>query len=73
MDMKKKNIARGTTDPEIDSVNWTKFGNNMATLALVANYPTRWRPCISCKFGPHMAPLTLVPNSATRWRYLHWF
>ena len=27
------NIARGTTDPEIDSVTWTKFGNNMAPLA----------------------------------------
>ena len=30
---KKTNIARGTTDPEIDSVTWTKFGNNMAPLA----------------------------------------
>ena len=38
-----KNIARGTTDPEIDSVTWTKFGNNMAPLALVANLATRWR------------------------------
>ena len=28
-----KNIARGTTDPEIDSVTWTKFGDNMAPLA----------------------------------------
>ena len=27
-------IARGTTDPEIDSVTWTKFGNNMAPLTL---------------------------------------
>ena len=27
------NIARGTADPEIDSVTWTKFGNNMAPLA----------------------------------------
>ena len=24
------NIARGTTDPEIDSVTWIKLGNNMA-------------------------------------------
>jgi len=38
-----KNIARGTPDPEIDSVTWTKFGNNMTTLALVANLVTRWR------------------------------
>ena len=37
------NIARGTTDPEIDSVSWTKFGNNMAPLAQVANLATRWR------------------------------
>ena len=42
------NIARGTTDPEIDSVTWIKFGNNMAPLtfvmplALVANLATRW-------------------------------
>ena len=27
------NIARGTTNPEIDSVTWTKFGNNIAPLA----------------------------------------
>ena len=23
----KKNIARGTTDPEIDSITWIKLGN----------------------------------------------
>ena len=28
---------------EIGSVTWTKFGNNMAPLALVANLDTRWR------------------------------
>ena len=39
----KKNIARGTTDPEIDSETWTKLGNNMAPLALIANLATRWR------------------------------
>ena len=38
-----KNIARGTTDPEIDSETWTKLGNNMASLALIANLATRWR------------------------------
>ena len=38
-----KNIARGTTDPEIDSVTWIKFINNMAPLALVAYLATRWR------------------------------
>ena len=37
------NIARGTTDPEIDSVTWIEFGNNMAPFALVANLATRWR------------------------------
>ena len=36
----EKNIARGTTDPEIDSETWTN--NNMAPLALVANLATRW-------------------------------
>merc|ERR1719264_601311 len=37
------NIARGTTDPDIDSVTWIKFSNNMSTLALVPNLATRWR------------------------------
>ena len=36
------NIARGTTDPEIDSETWTELGNNMAPLALIANLATRW-------------------------------
>ena len=30
-----KNIARGTTDPEIDSITWIELGNNMAQLTLV--------------------------------------
>ena len=38
-----KNIARATTDPEIDSVTWIEFGNNMTPLTLVANLATRWR------------------------------
>ena len=38
-----KNVARGTMDPEIDSVTWIKFSNNMAPLAFVANLATRWR------------------------------
>ena len=38
-----ENIARGTTDPEIGSETWTKLGNNMAPLALIANLATRWR------------------------------
>ena len=38
-----KNIANGTTDPEIDSETWTKLGNNMAPLALIENFATRWR------------------------------
>ena len=36
-------IARGTTDPEIDSVTWIKFSNYITPLALVANLATRWR------------------------------
>ena len=80
----RENIARGTTDPEIDFVTWTEFGNNMAPLALVAHLATRWRHLhllqiwppdgttyISCKFGHQMALLALVVNLATRWRYLH--
>ena len=54
-----RNIARGTTDPEIDSVTWTELGNNMAPLALVA------------KFDHHMAPLALFANLTTRWCHLH--
>ena len=42
-DLEKRNIARGTTDPEIDSVTWIKFSNNKAPHALVANLATRWR------------------------------
>ena len=44
-----RNIARGTRDPEIDSVTWIKFSNNMEPasnmepLAFVANLATRWR------------------------------
>ena len=41
--LRKINIARGTTDPEIDSVTWIKLGNNMAPPTLVANLTTRWR------------------------------
>ena len=39
----KINIARGTTDPEIDSITWIELGNNMAPLTLVANLDSRWR------------------------------
>ena len=69
-----QNIARGTTDPEIDSVNWIKFGNNVS---LIANMATRWRDfnslqirppdgttCISYIFGhkPQVAQLGLVQH-----------
>ena len=43
------NIARGTTDPEIDSVTWTKF-----------SYIPHGRICISCIFGHQTAPLAIV-------------
>ena len=79
-----RNIARGTTDPEIDSVTWIELGNNMAPLTLVANFATIWRHLhhlqiwppdgatnISSKFCHQMAPLALVANMATRWRHLH--
>ena len=55
-----KNIARGTTDPEIDSVTGIKFSNNMSLLALVAYFATRWRH------------LHKFQNLTTRWRILHW-
>ena len=66
------NIARGTTDPEIDSVTWTKLGNNMMLLALVSNFATRfchwhwlqiWPPdgttWISYKFG-HQVVISVI-------------
>ena len=74
------NIARGTTDPEIDSVTWTKFGNNMTPLTFVTNLTTSATCNISCKFGHQIAPLALVanlatiallPKLATRLHYLH--
>ena len=43
------NIARGTTDPEIDCVTWTKF-----------SYTPHGRICISCIFGHQTAPLAIV-------------
>ena len=61
------NIARGTTDPEIDSVTWTNFVNNMAPLALVANLAT----CISCIFGHQVTQRGLVQNLVMRWCHLH--
>ena len=59
-----RNIARGTTDPEIDSVTWTKFSDHKAWSADSTT-------CISYKFGHQMAPLALVTNLATRWQKLH--
>ena len=38
---KKKNIARGKIDPEIDFVNSTKFSKHMAAFALVSYFATR--------------------------------
>ena len=71
----KVNIARGTTDPEIDSVTCIscKFGNQMLPLVLVANLTTRWHhlhqlqicppdgtTCISCTIDHQMAPLVFI-------------
>ena len=70
-----ENIARGTTDPEIDSVTCIscKFGNQMLPLVLVANLTTRWHhlhqlqicppdgtTCISCTIDHQMAPLVFI-------------
>ena len=51
-----KNIARGTTDPEIDSVTWIKFGNHIIHDSIY----------ISFKLGSKMVPLALVAKLATR-------
>ena len=42
-----KNIARGTTDPEIDSVTWIKFSNNMDLLHLLQILPLDGATCNS--------------------------
>ena len=35
------NIARGTTDPEIDSVTWTEFSEQLRAFALVSKLAIR--------------------------------
>ena len=37
-----ENIAKGTTDPEIGSVTWIKFSNNMVPIVLVSKLTTKW-------------------------------
>ena len=39
------NIARGTTDPEIYSVTWIKFSNNMDLLHLLQILPLDGATC----------------------------
>ena len=56
-----QNVARGTTDPEID---WTKFNDHKAWWADGAT-------CISYKFDHQMSRLALVSNLATRWHHLN--
>ena len=64
----------------------SKFGHQVAPLALFANLTTRWRhlhelqiwppdgaTCISYNFDRQMAPLALVANLPTRWHHLHCF
>ena len=64
--------------------NSSKFGHQMAQLALVPNLATRWHhlhllqiwpsdgaTCISCKFSHQVAPFALVANLTARWRHLH--
>ena len=63
-----QSITKGTMEPEIDSMTWIKFSNNMALCALVANSGTRWHNlhwfkiwslggtiCIVCKVGHKVA------------------
>ena len=42
-----ENIAKGTTDPEIDSVTWIKFSNNMDFLHLLQILPLDGATCNS--------------------------
>ena len=54
-----KNIARGTTDPWVDTIT-------RSTLQL-ANLVNRWRHMNLLEI------LALVQNLATRWHHLHWY
>ena len=59
-----ENIARGTMEPEIDYVTWTKIGNHMSPHVLVANFAT----CIHQE-----PPLASVANWVPKWHNLDWF
>ena len=69
------NIATGTTDPETDSVTWTKFSDYKAWPADSATWlqigPPDGISCISSEFGHQMAKLALVTKLVTRSRHLH--
>ena len=54
-----RNIARGTMDPEIDSVTWTKLQRPHGTT------------CIICIFWLQMAPLASAAILTSRWRPLN--
>ena len=63
---KEQNIARGTTGPDINSVTRTKFGDNMAPLALVVNLATRWcRLHLLQIWSPYQLSLHKVLESVT--------
>ena len=71
MNKLRVNIARGTTDPEIDSVTWTNLATRWRNLHQLKIWPQDGATYISCKFGHQMVPLALFANSATRWHQLH--
>ena len=61
-----------------------KCGRQVALVALIANFATRWRflhqlqicpsggaSCMSCKSGHQVAPLALVSNLVTRGHHFH--
>ena len=71
-----KNIARGTTDPWVDTITGgtlrlANLVNRWHHMHMLEIQPQSGTTCISKKFGHQMAPFALVRNLATKWCHLH--
>ena len=74
----KINIARGTTDPWVETITGGTLQlanlvniNRWYHMHLFEIHPPGGVTCIRKKFGHQVAPLALVRNLAIRWRQLH--
>ena len=67
-----KNIARGTTDPWVDTITGgtlrlANLVNRWHHMHMLEIQPQSGTTCISKKFGHQMAPFALVRNLANMW------